>query len=64
MPEEEKELIAALKVIQKVCSKYQDYSDCEAECPLTNQYGCIFARDVEQPEDWQLDGCDPLKYCF
>ena len=63
MPEEEKELIAALKTIQKVCSEYQS-SDCEAECPLTNQYGCIFARDVEQPDCWQLAGDDPLRYCF
>lgn len=63
MPEEEKELIAALKTIQKVCSEHRD-ANCEAECPLTNAYGCIFARDVELPERWQLDGYDPLRYCF
>jgi len=63
MPEEEKELIAALKTIQKVRSEHRD-ADCEAECPLTNAYGCIFARDVELPERWLLDGDDPLRYCF
>lgn len=63
MTREEQELINALKVIRKECASHPEQR-CEMSCPLANQYGCIFQRDVPSPCDWELDEQDPLRFCF
>lgn len=63
MSETEQDLIEALKVLRKECINHPE-ERCELACPLTNQYGCIFQRDVPSPCDWDLEEDHPLRTCF